>query len=663
MTVRQLPQFTDGIDLRYFIEPLNGGTHPRNYLDRFPDALYVKSPDSHLLRFMYTLLGPVGVGWLQQNLLAARLQLEAAGASLFDLDAFYGDPFSFGRLLTETFDSDISGLLPIGEWAQLRAQDESYRSRAIQFVNAARLGTSPEGMRLAAQSGTDQNCDIVENYRYLFDSHSDDPLQLPWYGKSYSLNEFVVVPRPEVSRTQQQTIDFTQSTIPLGPYNFTLTFNGFSTPIGPPIIPGGPVALNASALPKDIQAALQLLRIIGQGNVIVTGDVSTQITLTFSAQLSNQALPLVACRIVDGLGNTLGTAPTTVVTGALDPIDETVVIADADRHHMQVALDQIRPVNSYPTFAPGRAKLGSQPWTGLLASSEYTEVIRYVTGSAQVNWPAVDGTHWIQAAIENEAPALSDQQQHYVNFHNVATISAYTDLALADPMYSANSSVVANYPSVHIGAFPEMAGVIPYFAQFTNNGLVYVPDRGLADYPNPLTISVQTSDGLAFLNDSYPADYTGLQGVPSIKYRDDHFWSSQNRSSGAEILEIDLGSPQAVNFIAMEVSRKPVMIEVDYDLADQAPARNFQVVALDPLFVNDTNLFFDPSNQSPWEYLEFLFNDGQDMIYTRFIRLVFTRRADTNQQFLLDPSTGFVNPWSIEVRNLRIGRNIAPSVV
>lgn len=663
MTSVPLPQFTDSVDLRYFIEPLNAPTAPIRGLDRFPDSLYVKTPDSHFVRFMTALLGPVGVGWLKFNLTVARLQLEATGLQQANLESFYGDPFSFGRILEEGYEDDVTGLLPIAAWQAIQAQDQAYRSRAIQFLSAARLGTSPQGMRLAAASGIGQNCEIIENYRYLFDIHSDDPLGLPFYGSSTALGEFIVVPRPAVSQTRQYVIEFGQASLPLGANMYTISFNGSSQTLDPTttLLPfSGKTA-------TDVQFALWQFASIGPGNVSVTGGpVPSSMTLTFTGALTNQALPPVRVSFTDVSSGTVVEVPIDSIAGGVDPSNETVVIADADRHAMQTALDELRPVASYPTFNAASSTLRPVLWSDLTASTEYSTVVRYVTGSPSVNWPTPDSDHWIVASQETEAPQLSaNLAQHYVNFHNIQSITAYTDTALSDPAYATNSAVLSSYNSVHVGPFPEMSTVLPFFAQYAiQYSLVFSADRALADYTEPLSVTGLSADGTAFINNIYPADYTSLQGVPQLRYRDDAFWSSQARPTGAEILEIDLGTPQAVNFITFETTRKPVNVEADYDLLDQSPKRTFAPVVNVPGFPLETSVFFDPSQGNPWEPIELYFNDGQDVIFTRFIRLIFTRRPDSTTfgRFLFDTSTQTQTPWSIDVRNLRIGRNVAPSV-
>lgn len=656
-----LPQFTDGVGVRYFIEPLNAPSDPLNALDRFPSAVYNKSVDSHFTRFMYTLLGPVGVGWLKLGLTEARLVLEAAGANLSGLDAAYGDPFSLARSISESDDVDTSGLLPASVWDQLRAQDEAYRSRALEFLKAAGQGTTPLGMALAASSGVGQPVDIIENHQYLFDSHADDLLGFEYCGVTLSTGEFIIVPRPSISLSEQQTIDFATGTVALGANNFTLAANGFGSPAT------GVGALSAGATAADVQTALVALPTIGQGNVTVTGGPApAAFIVTFINNLSNQSVATLVATIVDPyVGTPLGVIPVETVTGALDPNSEQSVISDAARHSMEVAIDYLRPVAAFPSFNDARSLLHSQPWATTTASSAFTQVIRFVTGTTAVAWPAVDSTHWIVASEENEAPSLQTNiQQHYTGFHNIASVQSYSDTALLDPAYATDSRILTGYGSDHIGSFPEMLGVMPYFSQFTDPNLVFSAPRCLTDYPEPLTVSAQSADGTAYINNVYPADYASLQGVPALAYHDDHFWSSRERADGAEILEIDLGSPQAVNYLSLEVSRKPVTIAFEYDLLDQSPARKFVPVSPIAGFPTNDNLFFDPAQRNPWEHLELYFNDGLDMIFTRFIRLTFTRRNDstTYGRFLFNTVTQVQTPWSIDVRHLRLGRNIAPAV-
>jgi hypothetical protein len=67
---------------------------------------------------------------------------------------------------------------------------------------------------------------------------------------------------------------------------------------------------------------------------------------------------------------------------------------------------------------------------------------------------AGDSTHWIETDVEKQAPRIKDDRQHhYVGFHDITAVTAYTDLAQFDPNYEADQSILANYPSEHGGPY------------------------------------------------------------------------------------------------------------------------------------------------------------------------------------------------------------------
>jgi hypothetical protein len=61
---------------------------------------------------------------------------------------------------------------------------------------------------------------------------------------------------------------------------------------------------------------------------------------------------------------------------------------------------------------------------------------------------------------------------------------------------------------------------------------------------------------------------------------------------------------------------------------------------------------------NPWVPMEInCTNRKGEMIYTRWLRLTFTRRQDAGSPFITANGATKL-PWSIEVRNLRVGRNV-----
>jgi hypothetical protein len=624
MDLVESPTYTGFVDQQLVIEPLHGPVPPGQYTDRFPDELYHKAPESHLIRFLHTLLGPSGVGWIRKQSFDARLELEAQSADGFSLDLFYGDPFGFGRIVDEMWDEDPTGLLPQDKWIELRNKDARYRSRAIDFFNAGRSGNTPLGMKLAARSGLGHEVEIIENYKYLFDSYSDDPIGLDYFGKTYLVNEMIVLPRQEDVRSEQQRLTLVGS--PTGG-NYVLSYNGqFTAPIG------------YDADQFEIESALRALPNIGPDGVSVIGGVDEWIVRFIGPLSQTNVYPLIPVTSFTGGDNP--TIEVETITDGLAPFDEIVHISAQDQHHLQTAVDRIKSVTTIPTVGEATRLRRPQPWRAAFASSEYNQVVRYVTGQPGVLWPEVSlpEANWIERNVEKEAPKIrGDLQYHYTGFHNVNTIEA---------------------SSSHTGRFsaPQRALTgFSYLSENTDDTLTFTSDRVLADYFEPLTVSSATDGGKQLINGIYPTHYMEQSGVPSIKYAEEQFWASDEATEGTEWLEIDLGVVTAVNFIAMEVSRKPINIEIALDVLDQEEP---DYVAVVPVGAYPSSLTYEALEQNPWHYGEYRFEDNLGRVpYTRYVRLRFER--DPTAPFLTDPTTNEAQPWSIEVRNLRIGRSVS----
>lgn len=659
----QAPLFSDTVDQSFFIEPLNGPQHPASLLDRFPDEVYDKSPDSHFVRFMYALLGPAGIGWLSKNYLDARLALYAHGFSNFDIEKFYGDPFSFGRILEEEFETDPVGLLPRDEWDKIRAQDEGYRQRAIAFFNAARLGTTPEGMALAARSGVDHAVEVVENYKYLFDLHSDTPLGLPYLGTTPATEEFIIIPRQEDSRSEIQTLSFEDTTIVAG--TFSLAFRGQTT---------GALSFDASYL--DVQNALRALGTIGDDGVEVRGGPNPNpFYVTFTGPLSNQDVPEITVNtaLVDNEANIKQILVTTA-TGGISPVDEVVNIPDALLHNLETALDYLRPVGSFPTVTSGVGTKTRQIWKSILSSSSYTEVIRYVTGSNDIVWPDPDDINWVEADIENESRRVQgDLQHHYTAYLTPSGLVAYTDAALDDPNYAADSASVSAYDSTHVGRYdPDHVAAFPYLGSNTDDSLVYSASNALAPCADGVQVLTQedsvdpTAGGIPLVNGILPIGTIDSEGIFHVHYQDQRRWSSlERRPPTADFLEIDLGETRVVNFVEFDIGQKPIAIDIYYDTRDHHPRREFRLVEEWPGHPFATEVAYDP-HSPPWYHFQAFFKtrNGERNVYTRFLRIRFTRRSpnplvDTDSA-LIDPVTNEPIAYSIDVRHLKIGRYAMP---
>ena len=771
MALVGLPTVTDSVVQNFFIEALGGPQDPLSYLERFPEEVYTNAIDSLLVRFLYALMGPTGVGQIRQEYLEARLQIEQAGLSTTSLDGLYTNAFAFARLASETYQSDAAAaLLPTAERAQILSQDASFRNRAMDFLKGARAGGTLLGITLAAKSGLNRDVEVIENYRTLYDRYADLPLGLPSFGVTSLPAEAIVIPRQATPQSAVQTLSLVGQ--PSQGW-FTLTYPvtqpwtviPVTTTIGSPTItvpsaanipagvfvtltdlattstsaqidPTQPLwnhatlyaqsaggagtslslvypfsALSLAGTPAnasstgsfvafislcqttllpygataaEVENALTALPSIGLHNVVCSGGPlpSQSITIQFVNALADQTiLPLQVNVNADpvtgvtrtGFGGTEQLSDVTddpinvvglikVQQAGLSTAGQHTTIAPVDEQAMQTAVRQIQPLTALITTQPGQVSTVPQQVNSSFTASNLTTVVRYVTGRSPFNWPPADATHWIEPAVEHEAPhALGTDSHQYCGFHNITNIQSYTEEALADPSYGPFEGLLhpgtnlnlnfTRYWNSLIGHFsPNQLILTPGLHSYNSGVTQFLPIGCLAAQTEPLVISNVGSQGV--INDVYPVDYFSLPGIPQPV--GGTLWASMERVDGIDYLEIDLGTVQPVNYLYFEATNKPYQIDISYDLLDQYPARAFYPVTFPINGLSCTSLSYNPVQL--WSACTNLFTNRLNrMVYTRFLRIGFTR-TPTGTPY--GPVGRAVIPYSIEVRNLRIGRNV-----
>ena len=424
-------------------------------------------------------------------------------------------------------------------------------------------------------------------------------------------------------------------------------------------------SLTSSATPLDVMMTLSSLSNIGTGNLLVTGNFNQGFTIQFINELANK--PVGTFKVTSQLVNSKGETITAAVQTLDADTDEGVFISDAEKRALITAVDQIRPTNTYFNYNLGRSKYQNQSVFDSTASSEYYEVIRCVKGSNNIAWPDVDSIYWIEKGKEKEAPRIhNDLQQHYYNFHKPSEIYVYQDNAVADSDYlnsNYKDNVVNNtkYISEHAGVFNS--SFQKRFNLPTNTTIQYAKENALPVYSEPPLVTTQADySGIQFINGIYPM---GDKLQPIINKITSYtepglFWASTERSSGSEYLEIDLGSPKAVNLVSFEIVQLPIDIEISYDIISNGTNRQFVTVAPEINFPFENSLHIDDSlNQSYWHYATYNFTDNyKEIPFTRFVRIKFTRRTNAADQFLPLKTDGTSNEWPIMLRNLRVGRNV-----
>lgn len=615
-----IPTISGTVDQKFLIEPLNAPKDVIYYLQRFPEEIYTKSPDTHLYKFMRSLLGESGVNWIRRNQLEARLLLEEYGIDLFDVDRFFGSPFKFGRIVEEEFDDDPLGLLTHDQWDVLRAKSARYRNRAIDYINGARAGNTPFGMRLVAKAGLGHDVDIVENYKYLYDVHSDDPLGLDYFGQTTSTEEMIVLPRREVGASEVQVIRIYGDPDFPNTGGFSLIYNGIdSAQYTYNYDDGtGPVTLNQvpyNGTRDHVRLALEsifnsTIYQSGEGRVQVSGGPGPMVpwVISFMGPLANRDVPelQINSNMTNGTSN-ISVLVTTLIGGE-ESSGEIATIPARAQYSLQLAVDRIRPQTTVMTLADARGLRRRNNWLGVHASSEYSEVLRYVTGTNEITWPDPSSASWIETQVEKEGPRVyKDLQYHYTGFHNITNATASSS---------------------------SFNGTIDLSAK-----------RSLADYTEPLLVTqskeLRDLTLASYINGIYPIENTTLPGAPTLQYND-HYWASAARTDD-EWIAYDFDFIHAVNYVSFDINKVNVQIDIDFDIRDTDLPHWYNV---NPIYPFPNVISASPDDVNPWASIGLTFSNAKNqLVYTRSLKLRLTR---------LQSYSG-----PIQIRNFRAGRNVS----
>jgi len=175
------------------------------------------------------------------------------------------------------------------------------------------------------------------------------------------------------------------------------------------------------------------------------------------------------------------------------------------------------------------------------------------------------------------------------------------------------------------------------------------------------------------VNNIYPISYFTLPGVDQPEYPDTFWWASNDRYAAtepdgvsylaindggfatSEILEIDLGRIREINFVNFDIIRAPIDVRIEYDEIS-TPEREaiWLPVTRLPGLNFDNRTTFDSSNRTAWQNMELNFSTAKgNMIHTRYLRLVFTRRDEP-----WPTSTSVPFAWPVFIKHLRMGRYV-----
>jgi hypothetical protein len=484
------------------IEPIGGPVSIDVLMDRFPESVYSKGKDSHLYRFLTALAGDSGAGWLHRASMLARLKNEAALISFTDLDFFYGSILDFKRLPSEIYTyTPKDESLEKEVWDKIHAMDTSYRNRIVLFLQSTRFGNSPRGIELAAEAACGIDVEVVENYRWLFDSLSDDILGVERVGNTLLAEEFVVVPRAidnRINQSQKITITITGTGLS---GSWVLDYDGLAI-----TVPYGSTAQQVS----DILGFVLAGYVQFYDEIVDASGTITIVELASSASVISQKIVVTSPNAnyyeieindsninVYGIHN-LSYTPSAGLTGTNAnvaigypnnalfyvgnfslpnqgyydslkltggagaeverTIGTTILIEPNIEQNIVKNVDKLRPVHSIVSVKTESERFVKVPVNKVVGSSEKINVTRFVTGKADVVFPAksaADGT-FITGAISVVDPAtgltstvsVEDEITHMaysaravpIIYHTVQNVYSYTDQAKYDPLYTEPSS-------------------------------------------------------------------------------------------------------------------------------------------------------------------------------------------------------------------------------
>jgi len=199
--------FTVQVSDNTILEPINAPPQFRQALYRFGDH-YDLSVDSHLYRFLLALCGEAGAGALKKEMLFPKLQQMLDSTYFRDLDRLYGTPLGLPRLSPEIYEVDpYNQALTQEQWRDVRIKDALYRNRCLTWMRAIIAGPTTKGIKLAAEAALGEECDVIEQYKYLDNQASDEPLTLFNYGKTSSRQEFIIKPLvPDLDQSERRRI-------------------------------------------------------------------------------------------------------------------------------------------------------------------------------------------------------------------------------------------------------------------------------------------------------------------------------------------------------------------------------------------------------------------------------------------------------------------------
>jgi hypothetical protein len=473
---------------RPLYEPIAAPTSLRNRLGRFGEH-YDLNNSSYLYRYLSALCGEAGAGLVKRELLLPRLQSALESTNFSDLDRLYGNPIALPRISAEVYDVDPKNeALTEAQWQEVRTKDASYRARCLLWMRAIIAGSTPTGIKLAAEAACGVECDILEYYQVLDNERSPIPTEFP------SALGYNVIGASTVAMTSNR-LDAVGA--------FFLDHTSYCKEAKAYVAGGANTAKLRVAVYADTSGIFEHLWGTGRwgtglpwgrgGPIPITGTspntliaVSKEITLAPSAAASWVSIPFITTltlppgsywlafwwgsnsgimyytstpSVDQYMAQTYSSTGTPVATwpglgtvtdklyslylsmnsiadfGVTGSRNEFVIMPRTDalsqEEHRRInrLVDRIRPVNTFCSIYIADPKRTEQAVRTVTASSEGYYVQRFVTGRSDINWPPVDPAQglWVTTDEEEARKFAYVDRQEAVTFISIHSASASSE--------------------------------------------------------------------------------------------------------------------------------------------------------------------------------------------------------------------------------------------
>lgn len=510
------------------VEPLDGPLFIEHLIQRFPEEVYTHSRDSHLFRLLTALAGDSGAGILKKKSLLARLQYESAALGFQNLDNLYSPLIGFERLPGEKYLIDPrTSTLTQEEWDAIKSADTAYRRRAMQYLQAARQGGTLQGITDAASAALGQEVQVVENYRHIFDQNSDRQTGVKKYGVTDSVNEFIIRPNVENSKSVEQPFAI------LTVFNdsaddFFFSYNGEDTD---------------EIAPEFISA--EIIRSVIEGlDQVEQGFVTVEQTTTNSYRISFNNSQLEIFRLtIDSTSSTFTEEDVLLAQSSTNDLFYGGRVGDPSfeyynalvsgnstsgldarssskdyinpyvQKNLDLLIDRLRPQSSIFSISPSKRRYVDVDIRSAYASSERFFVNRFVTGNPNIAFmdsgvgtTAMPQEHVNLLAGRILESGVENEERNYaftgvdmpVVFMTIDTVIAYSDggdlINNTSSFYDGPNPGFKQYESRHIGLFSEPTSKIFPFLQNYGPDLIYGAEQILpAKNTNARLIGAVTS--------------------------------------------------------------------------------------------------------------------------------------------------------------------------